>query len=162
MQLIRSVGWVCPVCEINTKDALSDTPPDIEVKREELPNFMITYKSTTTDKEDSSLFQEPSGSSKEKVRPCTDNIKPLATSVANSDELLNSQSNGPNDRILTETQPENEPTTSADITSQATEPPNIATIRTESSGSPIWLDALIAGLVSFICVLVCRKYIYPF
>lgn len=30
----------------------------------------------------------------------------------------------------------------------------------QSATSPLWLDALIAGLVSFIAVLVCRRYVF--
>jgi hypothetical protein len=160
LQIVRSIGWICPVCEVNTKDALSDTPSDIDVKRDELPNFMITYKPTTEEKESPSQSQTSSSSlSLKEKAPCTDSVQ-TSTPTTKSDELANYQCKNANDRMDTDVQPQNEPT-STDIMSSP-QSSDITPIRTENSGSPIWLDALIAGLVSFICVLICRKYLYPF
>lgn len=143
------------------KDALSDTPPDAStIKKEELPEFMITYKPVEVkEKAESSKYIEEDKVPVEIVE--ADNT---------SAEIENNSENG---HVTTETNVTTETKVTAEtnatmvpqlvtnqeteITEQLDEPTrNVsATGRTQ----PIWLDALIGGLVSLLIALVCRKYV---
>lgn len=161
---IRSIGWVCPVCEVNTKDALSDTPPDVPCQKEELPDFMITYKPEHGDgqkeQEDPIQIAESSQSSS------SDNAQQPAV-VSDHQEAKNNEKGSMNDPAPSASTVEDVPpgiiqqpeVMSANDMSTSTNN-NSAITPQQSVASPLWLDALIAGLVSFIAVLVCRRYVF--
>ncbi|KAI8076404.1 ubiquitin-conjugating enzyme/RWD-like protein [Gilbertella persicaria] len=81
---IRSIGWICPICEVNTIDALSDNLPE-ETRKEELPEFTMTYKSTKeNDKEAESDVKENPASENETA--------PMIDKHINLDQVENSSS----------------------------------------------------------------------
>lgn len=122
---------------------------------------MITYQPTTTDKEQSHQPQGLSNSSGSNLLP-NEKVDCDSNSTLASDTLSNdTEVSGSSKEVSTKMQPQNQPTISG-TTVHPAQPADIVPIRTENSGSPLWLDALIAGLVSFLCVLICRKYVYPF
>ncbi|KAL9542080.1 hypothetical protein PS6_009978 [Mucor atramentarius] len=159
----KSIGWVCRVCEVNTKDALSDTPPDVPCQKEELPDFMITYKPEHGDgqkeQEDSIQIAESSQSSS------SDNAQQPAA-VKDHQEAKNNEKSSMNDPASSASTVQDVPprtiqpqVMSANDMSTNTNNTNAITPQ-QSVASPLWLDALIAGLVSFIAVLVCRRYVF--
>ncbi|GAA5799035.1 hypothetical protein HPULCUR_004444 [Helicostylum pulchrum] len=154
----KSIDWVCSVCQVEMKDALSDTPPDAStIKKEELPEFMMTYKPVEVkENAESSKYIE------EDKAP----VAPVAP-VEADDTSAEIENKSENVRVTTETNvttedsvtivPQTAVNQELEITEQSDEPTrNVsATGRTQ----PIWLDALIGGLVSLLIGLVCRKYV---
>ncbi|KAL9538456.1 hypothetical protein MBANPS3_010916 [Mucor bainieri] len=170
----KSIGWVCPVCEVNTKDALSDTPPDVPSKKEDLPDFMITYKPEDgeTEKESNKAAGSSQSSKSKEAQPST------AAAVNDLESKSDDQGSFTDPASSTTTVVESVPpqiiqprvvslnnvsTTNTNNNSHATAPspsPLQQQQQQQSVTSPVWLDALIAGLVSFIAVLVCRRYVF--
>lgn len=154
---------MCPVCQVNTKDALSDTPPDVPSKREELPVFMITYKpEREEDKEEQGCSTKVAESSQ------SNNSNNAQPSAAVKDlEPNNEEKAAINDPASSTAAVEDVPAgiiqpqvlSVHDMSTDANSN-NAATTSQQSIASPLWLDALIAGLVSFIVVLVCRRYVF--
>lgn len=154
---------MCPVCQVNTKDALSDTPPDVPSKREELPDFMITYKPERgegkEEQEDSTKVAESSQSSNsDNAQPsaAVKDLEPNKEKAINNDLASSSTAtveNVPPSIIQPQVLSVHDMSTDANNS-------NVATTPQQSAASPLWLDALIAGLVSFIVVLVCRRYVF--
>ncbi|CAO0794274.1 unnamed protein product [Mucor circinelloides] len=161
----KSIGWVCPVCEVNTKDALSDTPPDVPCQKEELPDFMITYKPEHGDgqkeQEDPIQIAESSQSSS------SDNAQQPAV-VNDHQEAKNNEKGSMNDPAPSASTVKDvppgiiqQPQVMSAANDMSTNTNNTSAITPQQSvASPLWLDALIAGLVSFIAVLVCRRYVF--
>ncbi|KAI8636040.1 ubiquitin-conjugating enzyme/RWD-like protein [Parasitella parasitica] len=154
----KSVGWICPVCNINTKDALSDTLPDLPSRKEYLPEFKITYKPDNEEKREPDnaiiVAESSKSTSHNDAQPSatTTYVAPDEKSRIADSETLVAAAESPQivqARIL----PIND--TANTVSSNAS---NSATSR--NVGSPIWLDALIAGLISFIVVLVCRSHVF--
>ncbi|KAK4518311.1 uncharacterized protein ATC70_001663 [Mucor velutinosus] len=158
----KSIGWVCPVCDVNTKDALSDTPPDVPSKKEQLPDFMITYKpERVEDQKEQEDSTKAAGSSQSSN---SDNLQ-LSTAVEDL-ESKNDEKGSINDPASSATTAENVPpqiiqpqVMAVNGMSTNTNSSDASTPQ-QSDASPLWLDALIAGLVSFIVVLVCRRYFF--
>ncbi|KAF1796230.1 ubiquitin-conjugating enzyme/RWD-like protein [Mucor lusitanicus] len=156
----KSIGWICPVCEVNTKDALSDTPPDVPSKREELPNFMMTYKpehgENQKEQNDSTKAAGSSQSSQSDHAQSSTAVEDKESTINEKGSSNDSASmeNGPPQMILQpQVMPVNDMSTHTNNSNSVISPQQSAT-------SPLWLDALIAGLVSFIAVLVCRRYVF--
>lgn len=132
---------------------MSENPPDVPSKKEELPEFMITYKLDNDGKKE----QEPTADSAESSQSTSNNTQATVPDVEPKDDedpIVNSETTAVTDapQIV---QPQVLPivATTASTTSNVTTTPH-------SVRSPVWLDALIAGLVSFIAVLVCRRYVF--
>ncbi|KAG2197902.1 hypothetical protein INT46_003209 [Mucor plumbeus] len=149
----KSIGWICPICEVNTKDALSETPPDVPNKKEDLPEFMITYKPENDEKKEQEQTVNPAESS----QSTSDNAQATMPNAKPKDEknpIVDSETTAVTDvPQIVQTQVLSIDTSTTSTASNITTTPH-------STGSPVWLDALIAGLVSFIAVLVCRKYVF--
>ncbi|KAI9486657.1 MAG: ubiquitin-conjugating enzyme/RWD-like protein [Benjaminiella poitrasii] len=154
----KSIGWVCPVCGVNTKDALSDTPPQVEThQKEELPEFVITYKES---KEKSSSSSENTTQSEEIEKP-----KAVESSNIYNDMIIDNNKSQVVEQDAFSIQQQQRQQNGPEIRSASV----IAAPRTviaqqsrqaATAAVPLWLDALIAGLISFIVVLVCRRYVF--
>ncbi|KAG2232392.1 hypothetical protein INT48_007296 [Thamnidium elegans] len=143
----KSIDWICPVCQVEMKDALSDTPPDTStIKKEELPEFMMTYKPMEV--------KEKAESSK-----CVEEDKALVETVEADDTSAKIENRSEN--VTTEanvtTVPQLAVNQEIEITEQLDE--HIRNVSVTGRTQPIWLDALIGGLVSLLIALVCRKYV---
>lgn len=146
----KSMDWSCSICETSMKDALSDTPPEENTVKEELPAFMMSYKKENDPGEEAST----------KSTPTT-----VATSEKNTEKVVGDKATKKVDDKTTEK-------IASGSSTQFVVPANpqvIAPVRaqqqrqqltTTSNAAPVWLDALIAGLVSFLVVLICRRYIF--
>jgi outer membrane biosynthesis protein TonB len=132
---------------------LSETPPDVPNKKEDLPEFMITYKPENDEKKEQEQTVNPAESS----QSISDNAQTTMPNVEPKDEknpIVDSETTTVTDvPQIVQTQVLSIDTSTTSTASNITTTPH-------STGSPVWLDALIAGLVSFIAVLVCRKYVF--
>ncbi|KAI7898780.1 ubiquitin-conjugating enzyme/RWD-like protein [Cokeromyces recurvatus] len=151
-----SVGWTCPICGINTKDALSNILPEKQTHlKEELPEFVLACKEENKldekgNNSNSSQQEKENINSKEDSKCCiqdsANNNKSLQIVEQETSSIGDSCQVDPeirSARVIAVTQNNASPATTARNSSQAV---------------PLWLDALIAGLVSFIIVLIYRKY----
>lgn len=182
----RSIGWVCPVCQVNTKDALSDIPPPetSAAEKEVLPDFMISYKSADSEmdtaegsavvKKDSLTENKSSQQENAAVETKTDKDetakdktvddkiakdkdiqKEVETDESSKTEKDNPIQENPHEQVENDhqqgksVQPEQE-----EVVQQET----VENVTAERPRSPMWLDALIGGLVSVLIALICRKY----
>ncbi|CEP07567.1 hypothetical protein [Parasitella parasitica] len=154
----KSIGWICPVCNVNTKDALSDTPPEVPSRKEDLPDFMITYKPEHKDE----MEPEKRMGAAESSQSVSDNdAQSSATSgfVAGDEKSLTGD---PETSVVAVGSPQvlRAQLMHANVTANTATSNGSNDANSRNIGSPIWLDALIAGLISFIVVLVCRRYFF--
>ncbi|KAG2203036.1 hypothetical protein INT47_013252 [Mucor saturninus] len=204
---LRSVGWVCPTCQVDTKDALSDIPPDTPAaEKEVLPDFMMSYKEADSIRDTAEGSSDKSQKSSDTVEGSSD------TSQKSSDTAERSGDTAPtiekqaspqeiNDHDETDktevdktakdktairkviesaeecesaetemvqegTFQTNTPRQQGELVQQegeSVQPENGVvqqqTVENVTMGrSPMWLDALIGGLVSLLVALICRKY----
>lgn len=171
-----SLNWACCVCEESMKEALSDTPPDAAtVIKEELPSFMISYK-----KENDEPKEEPASSSTSKTALSTEvNSTTCENKSMNMETSHVKEETTGDPKIILEESISKGEEKKAEIPEASTHqrfvvPSNPQVLGTEqipqrqqqqqlatpSNGVPVWLDAVIAGLVSFLIVLICRRYIF--
>lgn len=164
--LYRSIGWTCSVCGVNTKDALSDTQPEIspEALKEELPNFMITYRPEKEEKKQESKLDvnKAEGSStrgalpgviieKEKVVEKDANDSPSGVDSikqSTNETIQNAESTGTANSARIE-----------QFTSPVSHTSSYGTTSAQAR-SPMWLDALIVGLISLLIGLLVQKFAY--
>lgn len=166
----KSIGWACSVCGVNTKDALSDTQPEIspEALREELPNFMITYRPEKEEKKQESepIVNKAEGSSSQGAIPdaTTEKEKAVEKNVNDSPSDVN-VARQPVKKNIGNSVQNAECTGTADMV--RIEQFNSSVSNTSSNGnsleqarSPMWLDALIVGLISLLIGLLVQKFAY--
>lgn len=150
------------MCGVNTKDALSDTQPEISpvALKEELPNFMITYRPETEGgKQNGELDVNKAESSNQNTLleatieenkvsiPFSVNLEEQSVKE-NVDCLVHSVESTANINTPMAEQ----------FTSPVSRTSNEAAL--EQSRSPMWLDALIVGLISLLIGLVVQKFAY--
>lgn len=132
---------------------MSDILPDVPSKKEDLPEFMITYRPENDEKKEQEQTTDPAESS----QSTSNNAQVTVPDVEPKDErnpIVDAKTTTVTD-VPQIVRPQVLP---VDTTTTSTA--SNATTTAHSAGSPIWLDALIAGLVSFIAVLVCRRYVF--
>ncbi|KAI8362806.1 ubiquitin-conjugating enzyme/RWD-like protein [Blakeslea trispora] len=143
----KSMGWICPTCKVNTSDALSDTPPEVEKNNKEvLPDFVISYNVEQKDAPIEKSASENDRGSSSSSSNGSSNSSSSSGHSGNNDNLSDHQVGSIQDPIIQNIHfvPERPSTVEAN---RRRHPP------------PIWLDALIAGLTSFVIVLIVRRYI---
>ena len=152
----RSIGWVCSVCGIDTKDALCDTEPVIppNAKKEELPDFMITYKPETAIENEekkaegskssvtNAVIEQPVNTEEQPVQMKENKESAFKTNRSDFTEI---PAPALNDQHV--------------IPPLSNQHVNAANNSSGQVRSPLWLDALIGGLVSIVLGLVFRKFI---
>lgn len=146
------------------KEALSDIPPTgLTSIKEELPEFMMSYKPITTEKAEGSKVKEDSEGSKVAVKKeervaCTSQTDDTPAELNDEIEPVDTASHV----TMATPIPISAATIQAAVRTEAAPAAVHEPIRNVSATGrvqPIWLDALIGGLVSLLVALVCRKYV---